>query len=410
MLNREYYINELEYYTNDWRIKMVVGMRGSGKTAIFQQLMKKLKQDEKADNDHIIYINFEYFEFEKLRDTKYLKEYVLEKIKDVKRYYLFLDEIHHVTHFEALLRYFWMYASNISMYVSTSNSRLLPPDLARFLKYNYLSFYVTPFTYSETCELLHTDIKDKKMLLNYLTYGGFPGRFHFKKSTEVKDYIYSLLESSYLRDVVMRLGIREIDDLNCVFRYVLKYLGKTFSDYLVKDEVAKENIHPEYFYTYLDSLSKALIIRPSYGYSVRSNKILYGVFRYYIADFGLAYINGFEVKNNMEGALKNLVWLELKRKGYEVYCGTKDGEDAIDMVAVHEERIMYIQVVHLFEDGSEINKQIAKFDDFEALGPKYLLSLDKRTFARNGVIHKNIIDFLLDKSIEIEKEEKNEIS
>ena len=122
---------------------------------------------------------------------------------------------------------------------------------------------------------------------------------------------------------------------------------------------------------------------------------------------GFGFVNGFDLKNNMEGALKILVWLELKRKGYEIYTGIKVEEnETIDIVAIYKKRIMYIQVVETFEDGNAINQQIAKFDGFEALGPKYILSLDRRTFARNGVVHKNIIDFLLDKSIEIEREER----
>lgn len=402
MLNRDYFINKLDYFTNDWKIKSLIGIRGSGKTFIIQQLMKKLVESEKADNEHIIYINFEYLEFENLRNIKNLKTYILDKIKDTKRYYLFLDEIYHVMHFESLLRYFWMYKSNISMYISCSNSRILPPDLHKILKYNYMPFYITPLTYSEYCELFNMNIKDKSVLLNYMKYGGFPGRFRFKKSSEVKDYLYSLLDLSYLKDIVMRLGVRDINELNCVLRYIIKYLGKKFAAYKVKIEAEEnEGMHPEAFYTYLDSLTKALVIQESRGYNVKNNRILYGIFRYYIADFGFAFINGFDPTKNMEGALKNLVWLELKRKGYDVYTGM-NGSEYIDLVAIHEKRIMYIQVVYLFEDGNDVNKQVAKFDDFEALGPKYILSLDKREFAKNGVIHRNIIEFLTDKSIEIE--------
>lgn len=411
MLNRDYYIEKLEYYADDPRIKTIVGVRGAGKTSIFQQTIKRLKETSKADNEHIIYINFEYLEFEILRDNVKLKEYILKKINTKERYYIFLDEIQYVPNFEVLLKYFWLNESTLSFYISSSNSRVLRSDLSDELKCKCICFFITPFAFSETCEILHTDIKDKAMLLNYLKYGGFPGRFRFKKSLEVKDYLYSVLDSCYLRDIVMRLGVNEIQDLNYVVRYVTKYLGQKFAPYLVKVEAENEYDMPQHiFENCLDSLCKSLVVQESYGYNVHNNRILYGTFRYYIADFGFAFINGFDLKENMDGALKNLVWLELKRKGYEIYTGIKvDENETIDMVAIYKKRIMYIQVVHLFEDGNAVNQQIAKFDGFEALGPKYILSLDKRTFARNGIVHRNIIDFLLDKSIDIEIEEKIEL-
>ena len=287
MLNREFYVEKLEYYADDSRIKVLVGVRGAGKTSIFQQFIKRLKENQKSDNEHIIYINFEYLEFEVLRDNDKLKEYIFKKVKDKEQYFIFLDEIQYVPHFEIVLKYFWLNESKLSFYISSSNTRTLRSDLSDELKCKCICFNVTPFAFSETCELLNTDIKDKAMLLNYLKYGGFPGRFRFKKSLEVKDYLYSVLDTCYLRDIVMRLGIREIQDLNYVLRFVIKYLGKRFAPYLVREEASEEyTMEQHVFEDCLDGLCKALVVQESYGYSVHNNKILNGTFRYYISDFG----------------------------------------------------------------------------------------------------------------------------
>ena len=408
MLNREYYIAGFEPVYTSAIIKALVGMRGTGKTTIFNQIMEQLKANGDADEKHIIYINFEYLENEKLRDINKLETYLKKKIVDLKQYYVFLDEIQYVFQFESRLVALAEETINISIFISSSNSRILPEDLNSCILGKYKSLYVTPFSYFETCKFLHTDPKNRNMLLNYLKYGGFPARLQCKKSSEVKKYLYSLLDSIFLKDIVIRLGIKDIEDITYIIKYFIQYLGKELPFSKIQEELLQDNKEiPEYrLLTDIDCLSKALIIRPSYGYNVHTDQILKGTFRYYLGDLGLGFLYGIDIQNHMEAILKNLVWIELKKRGYEVYTGINEDKQ-FDFVAIRKKKIMYIQVVYRLEDGSSVSKEVDKLEGFDSPFPRYLLSLDKEDFSRKGVTHKNIIDFLLDTS-DVETDEDSQ--
>lgn len=406
MLNRDYYISKLEESYENKLIKILVGPRGAGKSTIFSQLMTNLKLNSLADDFHIIYINFDFIENEKFRDKEVLDAYIRKKIIDKKMYYIFLDEIHYVEQFESLLLALNCDLLNTNIFISSSTSRLLSEDLSSSMLNKYSSLFVTPFSYSEACSLLNSDPKNKNMLLNYLKYGSFPNRFECKKTSEVKKFLYSLLDSIYLRDVVIRLGITDIEDMIHVLKYIVKYLGKNVSLLkLLAEIVEQDKVMPEYrFYNALDCLCKALLIRGAKGYNVQIGKCLHDSYRYYLTDLGISFLYNFDFQNNLDSILKNWVWIELKRRNYQLYTGV-NGEKFFDFVAIKNRRIMYIQVVSELQDGNSINMEIEKLEGFDDTNPRYLLSLDTSNYSRRGVIHKNIVNFILEDLDKIETED-----
>lgn len=396
MKKREFYMSLLRPTYDMPYVKFLVGLRGTGKTTIFNDIISELKTEKNIDDSHIIYINFEFFENMKLRDVNKLESYLRSKVNDNNLYYVFLDEIQYVMAFEKLLAKFWLKLGNLSVFASCSNSRGLKENFRTLHFHQYSSFYITPFGYKEVCELLNANPHDKNVLLNYLKYGGFPERIKFRKSSEVKKYLYSALDSIFLRDVVIRLGTKNVEQMIIIFKHLIKHIGEEFTAEMLKEEVlnSEKDFSEEDFIMGLDALEKSLLVHRIQGYHVHQNVVMKGKPRFYLNDLGFSFLFGFDPKNNMDQFLKNLVWLELKRRGYDVYEGYNESK-RFDFVAKRGNKIIYLQVVEYLEDGNSINKEIEKFAGIEHLNQKILLSLDRENLSRKGVLHRNIIDFLL---------------
>jgi len=403
MKKREFYLSQLRQTYDMPYVKYLVGIRGTGKTTIFNDIISELRIDRQVDEAQIIYINFEFVENMKLREVAKLESYLRSKVIDNKIHYVFLDEIHYVMGYEKLLAKFNIHLANLSIFASCSNSRGLKENFRTLNPMQYKHFYITPFGYKEICDSIKANPHDKNVLLNYLKYGGFPERIKFKKSSEVKRYLYSSLDSIFLRDVVIRLGTKNVEQMFIILKYLVKHIGEEFTFEMLKDEVLsrEDNFCENDFIMAFDALEKALLIHSIHGYNVYHNVPLQGKPRFYLNDLSLTFLFGFDPKNNMNQFLKNLVWLELKRRGYDVYQGYNT-DTTFDFVARRNNKILYIQVVEYLEDGNSINKEIEKFGKIEHLNQKILLSLDRENYSRKGVIHKNLIDFLLDDISDIE--------
>ncbi len=445
-------ISQVESFYDTSHIKVLVGPRGAGKSTILEQLIARLKESKAADNQHIIFINFDYIENEKYRDITYLEQYIREKVVDKDMYYVFFDEIWNAPHFERMLNSLWSDLVNIRLFATCSNTRIFPLNVNPIILHRYVLFYVTPATYSESCHYLKQSIKDKRLFMNYLTYGGFFERFRYKKASEVKNLLYQKLYAIYTNDIVIRLGVNELEDITHIAKCMLTFNEELFS-YIRLAEIAEKNnysITENNMYDSVDCLSMTMLFRECRGYNVQTDTLLAGIYHYYFADFGFASILGYDIKNHMDGALKNLIWIELTKRGYTLYTGSNRGK-IIDFVAKKKcfdsetkdkwFNVLYIQVRDTIEDGKTLDDLIQVLEDIprhpnfvedngttplEALlngtltregyayfekiledpeidfpwkVKKYILSLDNEDLSRKSVIHKNILDFLADESI-----------
>lgn len=396
MLKREIYLSRIRGFYDSDLVKILVGIRRCGKSVILKQIMNELKENG-VDTEHIIYVNFEFIEYEDLQDYKELNKYIKEKIIDEKKYYVFLDEIQKVDKFEEVVNSLRASIENISIFITGSNSKLLSNELSTVLSGRYVLFNIYPLCYKEFIELTGKDGKSDETFWNFVKWGGLPNRTQFTDESNIKDYLHSVFDSIILRDVVDRLGLKDTVLFDLLLQYIVDITGREFSAENVIKFLKSEgkSVSTETLYIYLDALCKALLIKKIYRYDIHGKAILKTLNKYYMTDLGIAQIknNNFEI--NKSFAIENVVYNELLIRGYDAYIGkTKKGE--IDFIATNDEEKLYFQVAYLVEQPKTEAREFGVYKEINDNYPKYVLSLDKADFSKDGIIHKNIIDWLLE--------------
>ena len=395
MLKREIYLSRIRGFYDSDLIKILVGIRRCGKSVILKQIIEEIKE-KGIEEDHILYINFEFVEFEDLKDYKKLNGYIKEKIKDNKKYYIFLDEIQNVEKFEIIVNSLRASLENISIFITGSNSKLLSNELSTVLSGRYVLFNIYPLTYKEYIELTGKNSKEEESFWDFVKWGGLPNRVQFTDEINIKDYLHSVFDSIILRDVVERLGLKDTILFNLILQYLIDITGREFSaNNIIKYLKSEGKItSTETLYTYIDALCKALIIQKIYRYDIHGKAILKTLNKYYMTDLGIAQIknNNFEI--NKCFAIENVVFNELVARGYEVYIG-KLSPGEIDFIASKSGRRKYFQVAYLLSDNNVKEREFGALRKIEDNYPKYVISLDKTDFSQNGIMHKNIVDWLL---------------
>lgn len=229
MLKREKYLSKIRGFYNSDLVKILVGIRRCGKSVILDQIIEELKEDNKIKDDHIIKINFEFIEYEELRDYKKLNSYVKELIKDNEIYYLFLDEIQNVDKFEKVVNSLRASIKNISIFITGPNSKMLSDELSTVLSGRYILFNINPLSYKEYIELTNKDAYDINNFWNYAKWGGLPNRCEFTNETDIKNYLHSVFDSIILRDIVKRLNLQDIILFDMILEYLIDTAGREFS-------------------------------------------------------------------------------------------------------------------------------------------------------------------------------------
>lgn len=395
MLKRESYLKKIREFYNSDLVKILVGIRRCGKSVILEQIMDELKANG-IDEKHIIYVNFEFIEFEELTDYKKLNKYIKEKMKDDLKYYLFFDEIQNVESFEKVINSLRA-SKKTSIFITGSNSRLLSEELSTVLSGRYVSFKINPLSYKEVLELLKIEKSTNDIFEDYIKWGSLPNRFEFKKEESIKNYLYGVFDSIILRDVVERLKIRDTVLFNLILQYIVDTIGREFSAENIMNFLRNEGreVSTLTIYSYLDALCKALLIRKVYRYDVHGKAVLKTLNKYYVTDLGIAQIKNNKTEIDKSYAIENIVYNELIIKGYDVYTGkTKKGE--VDFVATKPDKKIYIQVAFSIPNEETKNREFGAYDVINDNYPKYVISLDNLTYEHNGIKHINLIDFLLD--------------
>ena len=398
MLVREDYLSKIRGFYDSDLIKILVGIRRCGKSVILNQIIDELKEKKNIDEEHIIFINFEFIEFEDLLDYKKLNKYIKDKIKDDKIYYLFLDEVQNVDNFEKVVNSLRASVKNISIFLTGSNSKMLSDELSTVLSGRYVLFNINPLSYKEYISLTSKDGKDLNNFWDYAKWGGLPNRCQFTNEIDIKNYLHSVYDSIILRDVVKRLNLKDTVLFDMILQYLIEIAGREFSADNIIKYLEKENkkISNETLYNYLDALCKALILKKVYRYDISGKGVLKTLNKYYATDLGIAQIKNNKPEFKTYIVLENIVYNELINRNYEVYIGkTKNGE--IDFLVKKDGLIKYIQVSYeLYGNDSAIEREFGAYKYIDDNYPKYVISLDKIDLFRDGIIHLNLIDFLLD--------------
>ncbi len=394
MLKREYYLKRIRpFYQENSLIKIIYGLRRAGKSVILNQIKDELLKD-KTDESHIIYINFESLDYSFIKNAIDLNNYIKQQIKDNKTYYIFLDEIQKVKDFEKGINSLRI-TNQCSIFITGSNSKMTFKELSTDLTGRYVSFKVNPLSFSEALEITNTN-DYKKLLFDIFEWGSLPQRFSFKEDITKLNYISDVYDSIVLKDVVERLGVKDITLFNKVWQYILETEGREFSATNVLKYLKNEyrEVSAETLYNYIEALCSTFIINKVYRYDIHGKSILKTLNKYYVSDLGVKKIKNTNKETNYSICLENLVYNELIFKGYDVYIGKlKDAE--VDFVAIKDKKIKYIQVSLYLNSEETINREFGAYKSIQDNYPKYVISLDDVDMSTNGIKHLNVFEFLL---------------
>lgn len=286
---------------------------------------------------------------------------------------------------------------NISIFLTGSNSKMLSDELSSILSGRYVLFNINPLSYKEYVSLTKKEGNDLNTFWDYAKWGGLPNRCEFTNEIDIKNYLHSVYDSIILRDVVKRLNLKDTILFDMILQYLIEITGREFSaENIIKYlDSRNKKISKETLYNYIDALCKALIIRKVYRYDIAGKSVLKTLNKYYATDLGIAQIKNSNPEFKSYLVLENIVYNELINRNYEVYIGkTKSGE--VDFIAKKDGNIKYIQVTYEIAGNDDaIEREFGAYKAIEDNYPKYVISLDKKDLSRDGIIHLNLIDFLL---------------
>ena len=395
MLIREKYLSKIRaFYHTESLIKIIYGMRRSGKSVILTQIMDEIVKSD-VNKDNIIYINFESLKYDFIKNAKDLYNYIESLKKNNNKYYVFLDEIQKVEDFEKGINSLRI-TNNYSIFITGSNSRMTLLELSTDLSGRYVSFRINPLSFKEIVKLTKTKEEDfEKLLFDVFKWGGLPQRFLFENDNDKISYLSSVYDSIILKDIVERLGIKDIASFNKVLQYMLDTESREFSRDNVIEYLKKEQhkIANDTLYNYLEAFSSTFIMNKVYRYDIHGKNILKTLNKYYANDLGIKQIKTNNENINYSTALENIVYNDLIGKDYKVFVGkTKKGE--IDFIASKNNSFKYIQVcLDLSEESTRI-REFGAFDEIED-NEKYIITLTDKDYSTDTVKQINVFVFLM---------------
>ena len=399
MIIREIYLSKIRPFYDQDLIKVIMGIRRCGKSVLLLQIIDELKE-KGIEEKQIIYINFENEDYSFIKNDIDLHNYIKEKITNKEKYYLFFDEIQNVKDWEKAINSFKA-SKNVSIFITGSNSDLLSGELATHLAGRYVSFKIYPLTFSEVCEL--KNIKEKEDIEeafdDYITWGGMPQRFMLTDEMQTKTYLSDVYDSIVVKDIITRFGIKDLDLFNRIVEYIVTTPSQNFSAESLSNYFAnKDNreVSKVTLYNYLEYMSKAMLINKADRYDIRGKRILNGKYKYYLTDLGLGQVKNIGKRQQLGAYLENIVYNELISRGYDVKIGNLEKAE-IDFIATRFKEKIYIQVAYILADDTVMDREFGAYKGIEDNYPKYVLTMDKHDFSQEGIIHKNVIDWLLEK-------------
>lgn len=395
-LKRETYLEQIRPYYESDIIKVITGVRRAGKSILLDTIKEELIE-QGVPQDHIIYLNFEDLDYDYIVDAADLNKEIKSRISDENKYYIFLDEIQHIENFEKALASFRA-TLNVSLFVTGSNSTLLAGELATLLTGRTVEFEILPFSFYEMKQYYELNGKEfnDDLFLDYLKWGGFPLRFDYTDETAVHKYLLNLYESIVNRDIVGKTKSADRKAFMDISLYILANAGKELSIENIVETYKKNNkeISKRTVYNYLERMKKAYLIHGVGRYNIVGKSALSNKEKQYAVDMGFRTINTNTINYEDTYFLENIIYNELITRGYTVFAGkTYKGE--IDFVAIRNSKKCFIQVSYLLASENTIKREFGAYDKITDASPKYVMSLDKIDMSRNGIIHVNIIDFLL---------------
>ena len=393
MIERKKYLDKLIKLKDTEVIKIITGIRRSGKSVLLNQFREYLINSNVLP-ENIIYINFELLENEELLDYKKLYDYILNKTIQGKMY-IMIDEIQEVVKFEKVIDSLFA-KGNYDIYITGSNSHLLSSELSTLLAGRYIEISILPFSFSEFYEVIGGN--KKEAFNEYFKYGGLPYVSQIKDEDSKLSYIEGIYNTIVVRDLIERKKINDVGLLKDILKYILDTIGNPISSKKIADYLSSNGRKTSHttIGNYLDALEEAFIIYKVERYDVRGKLRLSSLGKYYVADVGFrSFVLG-DKQYNIGSVLENIVFLELKRRGYNVNIGKIDSLE-IDFIATNNNDKKYYQVSSSALDPKTFERELAPLLKISDNYEKMLLTLDELPMNYEGIKQVNIIDWLLNK-------------
>ena len=401
MTKRELYIEKIKPFIDKDIIKVLTGIRRSGKSVMLKLIMEELKQNG-IDEKQFININFENLINRELTTADKLHKYILKKASEIKKKcYIFLDEIQEVKDWEKCINSLRVNEEyNFDIYITGSNAKLLSGELSTYLAGRYVEFVIYPFSFKEfldTLKSIQQNISIREAFQKYIKFGGMPFLYNLVFEEEPSlQYLNDIYSSIILKDITQRNKIRDTDLLERVINYLIMNVGNNFSATSISKFFKSENrkVSVETILNYIKAAEEAFLIYKVSRDDLIGKKILNVNEKYYIADHGIREAIFESNQRDINQIFENIIYLELLRKGYNIRVGKVDNLE-IDFVCTKGDEKLYIQVAYLLASHETIEREFSSLEKINDNYPKYVISMDEFDMSRNGIRHINIIDFLM---------------
>lgn len=402
-INRNEYLDFLKRHKDKNVIKVITGIRRSGKSTLFEIYKDYLKSQGVQDNQ-IISINFEDLEFEDYRDYKNLYKYITNKLNPNKMNYIFLDEIQHVKQFEKAVDSLFI-KPNVDIYITGSNAYFMSGELATLLTGRYVELNVLPLSFKEFCQAYWESdrnintVKPLSELYNlYITRSSFPYTASLNDEKDIKEYLRGIYDSVLLNDVVARYKISDVMLLESIVAFLFDSMGSLLSLKKIADTLTSKGRKTTFptVEKYVKALIESMLIYQAKRYNIKGKELLATNSKYYVADIGLRQILMSKTTNDQGHILENIVYLELLRRGYDVYVGNIDNRE-VDFVARMGQSTEYYQVSASALDPATLERELTPFNKIKDNYPKYLLTFDEIGAGSDyeGVKQLNVLEWLV---------------
>ena len=394
-IQRDSYLEMIRLVTGKNVIKVLTGMRRVGKSTILKQVQEQLLSDG-VPQERIISINFELMEYESIREYRVLYDYISKRMKHGNKYFVFLDEIQEVKGFEKVVNSLHA-KGNAELFITGSNSNLLSGELATYLTGRFYSIEILPLSFKEMYPHIPASTREEKFL-TFIQSGGMPGILQFDESSIAKNYLLDMYQSILLRDIVQRHSIRNVDLLKRFMQYIFANCSQLFSAASITRYLKNEGrrLSKETIYQYLDAAKEAFLIYGVPRFDIKGKDVLKTNEKFFVNDLGFRALF-FDNELDIGQILENIVYLHLRKQGYEIFVGKLEDKE-IDFIAIRGREKFYIQVAYLLAEPTTIEREFSPLETIDDNYPKMVLSMDPVNRSRNGIIHMNIIDYLLTES------------
>jgi predicted AAA+ superfamily ATPase len=396
---RKIYTGKIAGYLNNKLVKVILGQRRVGKSYLLRMIISHLIEKEGVPRKNILYINMDIAELDFISSNEVLLAAVNEyraSMKPEGKVYIFLDEVQEIRNWEKVVNSFSQdYTSEYEVFITGSNANLLSTELSTYLSGRYICFEVFPFSYEEYIGFIGLE-RNRESFISYLKNGGIPESCNFEDVEIKKNYLLNLKDSIVLKDIVRRHNVRDVYLLEKLLNFMIDSIGSLFSVNSVVNHLRSSGYkaNSDTIGNYIDYLKEAYFLHEVDRYDIKGKRILSGDKKYYLNDLGFKYFPSSSFEFGVGKYLENLVYLDLRRKGYRVYSGTfRDKE--IDFIAEKDNTKKYIQVCYLLADESVVEREFGNLAAIDDHFEKIVVSLDELNLGnRNGIIHRNAWEFI----------------